>query len=114
MARRALLLCALAALTQHGAADEATDVCVVGGGPAGIGAALALVAKGKRVALLERDAVAGGQTKPEYRDAASGFRLHMGAIVITPPDYPTVMEYARRTGVGVEARCGAAAVFESY
>jgi monoamine oxidase len=110
--------------------DETLDVCVVGAGPAGIGAALALTDKGKTVALLEREAVAGGQTAPEYRDPASGFRVHMGAVVITPPDCafqaiallhqrslsrgagmrdahtdPTVLKYARRTGLGLQARC---------
>jgi phytoene dehydrogenase-like protein len=115
-AAAAALLCALCALASpvpssaaarrrlSAEPDEVLDVCIVGAGPAGIGAALALSDKGRSVALLEREAVAGGQTAYQYVDPASGFRVHMGAIVITPPDYPTVMEYARRTGVGVEAR----------
>lgn len=56
----ALLLLAPAA---H-AATETVDVCVIGAGPSGIGAALALADKGKTVTLLERDDRAGGQTKP--------------------------------------------------
>jgi len=46
-----------------GSADEAclrTDVCVVGGGSGGIGAALAAARAGVRVVLLEREAILGG------------------------------------------------------
>lgn len=56
-----LLLCPATGLAA--VADETVDVCVVGAGPAGIGAALGLMEKGKTVALLERDDRAGGQTK---------------------------------------------------
>ena len=38
------------------------DVVVVGGGPAGIGAALAAVKVGARTALVERDSRIGGTT----------------------------------------------------
>ena len=38
------------------------DVVVVGGGPAGIGAALAAAETGARTALLERDGRIGGTT----------------------------------------------------
>ena len=40
----------------------AYDVVVVGGGPAGIGAALAAVKSGARTALIERDSRIGGTT----------------------------------------------------
>jgi phytoene dehydrogenase-like protein len=86
--------------------DETLDVCVVGAGPAGIGAALALTDKGKTVALLEREAVAGGQTAPEYRDPASGFRVHMGAVVITPPDCALRRCIAFVASTFAEPRCG--------
>ena len=97
-----LLLSPLSRAAASASADETVDVCVVGAGPSGIGAALALADKGKTVALLERDDRAGGQTKPEYRDPATGFRTHQGAIVLTPPDYPTVLKYASRVGIGIE------------
>ena len=94
----ALLLLAPVAL----AVTESVDVCVVGAGPSGIGAALALADKGKTVALLERDDRAGGQTKPEYVHPETGFRTHQGAIFLTPADYPTVLRYATRVGLGIE------------
>ena len=45
-----------------GFAVEAFDVAVVGGGPAGIGAALASAKSGARTVLVERDARLGGTT----------------------------------------------------
>lgn len=106
-AAAAIACCCLifaAAAAEPPRADESVQVCVVGAGPAGVAAATALARKGKSVVLLERDDAAGGQTTPAYTDPATGFRLHMGAIMLTPPDYPIVMEYARRVGLGVEAR----------
>ena len=83
---RRLLLLLLVGLAQ--AADEALDVCIIGAGPAGVGAALALAKKshatGNTFALLERQAVVGGQTTPQYRDPATGFRVHMGAVCAFP------------------------------
>ena len=98
MAALAVLL-ASAALAVT-AAD--VDVCVIGAGPAGIGAALGLASKGKSFVLLERNGWVGGQTSPEYRDPATGSRLHMGAVVLTPPDYPLVMQLADQVGLGVQ------------
>jgi len=93
----------LVVLLASATAATTLDVCVVGAGPAGIGAALALADKGKSVALLDRAAVVGGQTAFEYRDPATGFRVHMGAIVLVPPDYPRVMALAARVGLGIRA-----------
>ena len=96
----AALLASAAAVTA--APRDSVDVCVVGAGPAGIGAALGLAAKGKSFLLLERDGWVGGQTSPEYRDPVTGRRLHLGAVVLTPPDYPLVMELAQQVGLGVQ------------
>ena len=96
-----LLLLALAPRGAAGTAQQ-VDVCIIGAGPSGIGAALALTEKGKTVALLEREDRAGGQTAPQYVDPATGFRTHQGAIYMTPPDYSLVIDYARRVGVGIE------------
>ena len=101
-ARLRCCACILLLAASAAAADEQLDVCIVGAGPAGIGAATALAAKGRSVALVERAAVAGGQAALEYRN--NGWRLHMGAIVLTPPDYPLIMAAAQHVGIGVEVR----------
>ena len=97
----ALLLLALVPREAAGTA-QTVDVCIIGAGPSGIGAALALTDKGKTVALLEREDRAGGQAALQYVDPATGFRTHQGAIVFTPPDYGLVLDYASRVGVGIE------------
>ena len=97
----ALVLLALVPRKAAGTA-QTVDVCIIGAGPSGIGAALALTQKDKSVALLERENRAGGQTAPQYVDPASGFRTHQGAIYMTPPDYSLVIDYASRVGVGIE------------
>jgi phytoene dehydrogenase-like protein len=104
--RAAFALLALACARAGAAAEvEYRDVCVVGAGPSGVAAALALTQKNKTVALLERLPGVGGQTFPSYTDPASGFRVHMGAIVLVQPDYPIVSAFAKQVGLGVEVRC---------
>lgn len=100
----ALLLCAIARLGSAASASSAAhfDVCVVGAGPAGVAATQTLIEKGKRVALLEREAFVGGQTAPKYVDPSSGFRVLMGAIVLAPGDYPITMRYAQMVGLGIQ------------
>jgi phytoene dehydrogenase-like protein len=112
MALRRLLICAtllaLACAHAAGSADAAVgeyrDVCVVGAGPSGVAAALALTQKNRTVALLERLSGVGGQTFPSYTDAKSGFRLHMGAVVLIQPDYRVVMGFAKQFGLGATVR----------
>jgi phytoene dehydrogenase-like protein len=104
--RRAALALLALACAHAGAAtvDEYRDVCVVGAGPSGVAAALALTQKNKTVALLERLSGVGGQTFPSYTDPASGFRLHMGAVVLGEQDYRIVMGFAKQVGLGVTVR----------
>jgi NADPH-dependent 2,4-dienoyl-CoA reductase/sulfur reductase-like enzyme len=91
------------------APSEYRDVCVVGAGPSGVAAALALTQKNKTVALLERLPGVGGQTYPSYTDPASGFRLHMGAVVLIQPDYRVVTGFATQFGLGIKVRVWACA-----
>jgi len=97
-----LLLLAVSTLTIATDAQTDVDVCIIGAGPAGIGAALGLKKKGKTVRLIERYTIVGGQTSLSYTDPDSGRRLHMGAVVLTPPDYPHVMALAATVGLGVQ------------
>lgn len=73
-ARIALLL----ALSIKVADAEYKDTCIIGAGPAGIGAALALTDKGLGTSfvVLEREKAVGGQTLPAYTDPATGAWEH--------------------------------------
>lgn len=54
------------------------DVAVVGGGPAGIGAALAAARNGVRTVLIEKNGVLGGQMTSGLVTGFHGFRIHKG------------------------------------
>jgi NADPH-dependent 2,4-dienoyl-CoA reductase/sulfur reductase-like enzyme len=56
----------------HPVREDATDVAVVGAGPAGGACALALAAEGLRVALIDGNAAAGGQIWRKRLDAEIG------------------------------------------
>jgi hypothetical protein len=112
---------AAASLSQHAAeaarpagSGEYRDVCVVGAGPAGMAAALALARRNKSVALLERNKSVGGQCDGEYIDPASGFRLHMGAAILNPVTSVRIMALAKELGIGIEVRAAMRCVFVSF
>jgi len=60
------------------------DVVVVGGGPAGIGAALAAAKLGARTALVERDTVVGGTTVQAEVDEVGLFSAWRRQIIAGP------------------------------
>ena len=60
-----------------------TDVVVVGGGPAGVSAAVAASRNGAKVALIERYAQLGGLAGPGGRAARSRFG-HTGSSLLSP------------------------------
>jgi phytoene desaturase len=62
-------------------------VAVVGAGLAGLSAAMRLAAAGRRVTLLEREAVPGGRAAVRVLTAPSGtYRFDAGPTVLTMPD----------------------------
>ncbi|MDR1598766.1 MAG: FAD-dependent oxidoreductase [Oscillospiraceae bacterium] len=63
---------------------RATDVAVIGAGPAGLAAAVAAVDKGANVLLLERDARPGGILQ---QCVHNGFGLHYFGEELTGPEY---------------------------
>ncbi len=80
------------------AAEESPDVLVVGGGPAGLSAAIAAAEAGANVVLLDERAAPGGQyAKPlagSHADAAPDAQFRVGA---------DLRDSALRAGVRIEA-----------
>jgi glycine/D-amino acid oxidase-like deaminating enzyme len=105
-ARAAELAGGLAPAPSSAAGDvtESLDVCVVGAGPTGIAAAVALSRHNRTVAVLERQAGVGGQANASYVDPASGFRLHMGAVITGSEEETRVLGFAKELGIGIQAR----------
>lgn len=54
------------------------DVAVIGGGPAGVGAALSAARNGARTVLIEKESVLGGQMTAGLVTGFHGFRIHKG------------------------------------
>ena len=76
---------------RHGAPDTVTGptdhVVVVGAGLAGLSAAMRLAGAGRRVTLLEREAVPGGRAGVVVSDTQDGaYRFDPGPTVLTMPD----------------------------
>lgn len=76
------------------------DVVVVGGGPAGMSAAMAAYEKGSRVLLIERENHLGGILKQCIHD---GFGLLRYGEMLTGPEYALMdMEALEKTGIDVK------------
>ncbi len=80
----------------------ATDVLIVGGGPAGLTAAATLARKGVRTVVLEREARAGGI--PRHSDHL-GYGLRDTRTVVSGPSYARGL-VARALGAGADVRTG--------
>jgi len=84
--------------TREAAKDQAPDVLVVGGGPAGLSAAIAAAEAGAAVVLLDERAVPGGQyAKPladSHSDAAPDVQFNIGL---------DLRRRAQQAGVRIEA-----------
>lgn len=86
---------------------SSADVVVVGGGPAGLTAAVALVKRGvERVVVLERESDAGGV--PRHTDHL-GFGMRDRKRVMRGPAYARALRGAA-TDAGVEIRVSSAAI----
>lgn len=81
----------------QGCAPLSCDVCVVGGGAAGIAAAKAAAAQGARTLLVDREGELGGILK---QCVHTGFGLHRFKEELTGPEY-AAKEQALLDGVGV-------------
>ncbi len=89
-----------------------TDILVVGGGPAGIGAAVAAARSGKRVLLLEKRGFLGGNITGAYVETCNHF-LH-GTTFSTNGIYAEMEErYRERFGASHDIRVDAPHRFSS-
>ena len=80
---------------------EHYDVCVIGGGPAGLAAALSADANGAKTLLIEREANLGGILKQCIHD---GFGLVRFGEKLTGPEYAhRFIEQLSKSGVEVSA-----------
>ncbi|MEZ6187163.1 MAG: FAD-dependent oxidoreductase [Planctomycetota bacterium] len=71
------------------------DVAILGGGPAGLGAAWALAGSGARVVLVEREAEVGGLCRTHVQD---GYRFDMGGHRFITADRPLLDRVTRLLG----------------
>lgn len=82
--------------------NRVTDVAVIGGGPAGLAAALKAREAGARVLVIERDRDAGGILQQCIHN---GFGLHYFGEELTGPEYAArFLEKVRETD-GIELLC---------
>jgi monoamine oxidase len=81
MRRRSLLAAPALTLLPRPAFAADLDVAIVGAGVAGLSAAKTLIAKGKRVLVVEARNRIGGRT---FTDASLGFPFDMGAAGLVP------------------------------
>ena len=83
--------------------NESYDVVVIGGGPAGLAAAISAHDSGAKVLLLEREARLGGILKQCIHD---GFGLVRYKSMLTGPEY-ALRAKTEAAEAGVEVRTGA-------
>ncbi len=82
--------------------DIDTDVCIIGGGFAGLWAARALQKRNKDVVLIERNAVAGAASGRNGGFVSSGFNQSLSAIVDrVGMDHARALYELSRTGVEI-------------
>src|SRR6185312_207493 len=81
-------------------ADIETEVCVVGGGFAGLWTARALALRGKDVVLLEAGEIAGGASGQNGGFVSAGYAAHLSKIVSrVGPDHARELYQLSREGV---------------
>lgn len=80
----------------------AVDVAILGGGPAGLAAALKARAAGAKVLILERDRDAGGILTQCIHN---GFGLHYFGEELTGPEYAARFVQKVRAAEGIELLC---------
>ncbi|MGK5533081.1 FAD-dependent oxidoreductase [Streptomyces sp. URMC 129] len=85
----------LSSRTRHASSDQESDIVIIGGGPAGLAAALHLSTAGLTVTVLEADDRIGGRMATEHRD---GFRLDRAAQ-LPLPDSPDLRRLPRPLAV---------------
>src|SRR6185312_2258209 len=80
--------------------DIEADVCLVGGGFAGLWTARALALRGKDVVLLEAGEIAGGASGQNGGFVSAGYAAHLSKIVSrVGPDHARELYQLSREGV---------------
>jgi monoamine oxidase len=79
-------------------ANTDTDVVIVGAGLAGLGAATALKARGKRCTILEAANRIGGRAWTDYPSALGGVGFDMGAVWLHAAEQNPLVPIARAAG----------------
>ncbi len=78
--------------------DTDTDVAVIGAGLAGLGAAAALLAKGRRCVILEASKRVGGRAWTTNPESLGGVWFDMGAVWFHDAEHNPLVTIARTSG----------------